>query len=696
MIIEEVYISQFGPWEQQHFYFSKQWTHIQGANESGKTTLFDFIFALLFGFRKISQKRKLQADAGGYLIVDCQGQRYQIERYLHQQRGRATVITLPERAIVGHDDFLAQLLPFTEKEAEAIYMMDSFRLQAQEIKEEEWQTYVLSYAVSGSDALFRLEKKYQQALKPYYKKRSQAGRIQQSLQEIAQLERKIAHLEAKEQDQSRLRYTQIKTEIARLEADLAKNAKQKQKKLLQESIAPYLPYQHLIEQLQHLCHSYQTLQQGTTLDSATYQALVQKYQQMKQQRRQYMQLQKKEAFLTRLVGQWQAYDTKIKKHYFLGGSVAVLGVACLAWVLYHPALLSFLALGACCLCFIFIVSRQKRLLVDFKAFKQKISEILKQKITKLEQIKRFRVSVQKRCVALVDFSTFEAYISLDGLTFKEKMQKIYQFLYQEKQKIQQAESTQQQKIAKKIEKYMKEIPVLTFENIKQTTVLCESVLKQIEDAQQDIQNIEQEIAQIPTDFNEEIWEYKITKLKEEKAQLEEQYQKEPIANSMLYYQKLCQKKQELQEQLVTYQKLKLKLNFLKDMKENLEGNRLQLVLSRASQFLQTLVGRTVHFCFQNQQLYIEELDTKKALTQLSTGFRQQSLLALRLAFISTQNQAFPVLMDEVWVFYDEQRRAALFQLLDRFSQNHQLISFASDDYPCPCTQKIDLDEERGK
>ena len=59
MIIKEVNIGKFGKLENQKYQFAPRINVIYGANESGKSTLMQFLKAMLFGLEKTRVRKTL-------------------------------------------------------------------------------------------------------------------------------------------------------------------------------------------------------------------------------------------------------------------------------------------------------------------------------------------------------------------------------------------------------------------------------------------------------------------------------------------------------------------------------------------------------------------------------------------------------------------------------------------------------------
>lgn len=695
MKIKEAYISQFKKWQQKKFIFSDHWTHITGENGAGKTTLYEFLFSILFGFKYLESSEYLQSDAGGYLIIEKEGIQYQVERYLHQHRGRATVIQLPERSIIGYEEVLQELLGVKVQEAKNIYMFDAMNVAQQKIHEADWQAYILSYAFSGSDQLFALEKKYQKEQKGYYKIRSQAGKIQQLQQEIQYLQRKIEEVEVKQPpiwlEQQAL---QVQQELRQLEREYSCAMRAEELTKVVQETELYLPYEETLIQVLQQLDTEESIPDH--IDEKTFQQLVSHYQKMKQQRQKYQKIQKRYQQFAKLYSQWkEAQQTKIKKQkvfLFSGIFVTLIGFFLL---LYRPTIWKGFFWIAWLICFIVLVLKQDNKIPNNQAFIQKASQLAGQNITDLSMADTYLVSLQKQRIACIDFSPFYPHLSLEGLSFKEKIIHIHQFLVEQKHWIELEKQKQQQTEIQNVDKIMAAVPNFSFENNEQTTVFCKSVLKQISEYSRHATELWKVSEQIPADFSKREWEQKIENKKTEYREWMTQKEEQTSGKEMkLWYQEKSQKEAELYQELKSYQMLSLKLNWVRDMKEELEGNQLQLLLQKASYYLSKLIGKNIQVQFKDQKLVWKEKNQIYQLGQLSLGTKSQVITALRFAFILSQKEIeFPIFLDEAWAFYDEKRKERYFLLLQKISETRQIFTFAHEPLEMENIKMIQLEEE---
>lgn len=101
MIIKELYIKSFGRFANRSFKLGDNLNIIYGLNETGKSTLHQFLEAIFYGFVKPGVKRRVMTDQydqyrpwtgnlyGGSLVYQIDGRLYKVERNL--EKGRESV-----------------------------------------------------------------------------------------------------------------------------------------------------------------------------------------------------------------------------------------------------------------------------------------------------------------------------------------------------------------------------------------------------------------------------------------------------------------------------------------------------------------------------------------------------------------------------------------------------------------------------
>lgn len=105
MIIREANIGKFGKLENQKYQFAPQINVIYGANESGKSTLMQFLKAMLFGLEKTRVRKTLDtynryepwdtpAYFYGFMIFEIGQQQFLLERNFYYKEKRARLVNI--------------------------------------------------------------------------------------------------------------------------------------------------------------------------------------------------------------------------------------------------------------------------------------------------------------------------------------------------------------------------------------------------------------------------------------------------------------------------------------------------------------------------------------------------------------------------------------------------------------------------
>ena len=105
MIIREAKIQKFGKLEQKEYHFSPQINVIYGPNESGKSTLMQFLKAMLFGLEKSRVRKTLDsykkyepwdtpAYFSGSMIFETGDQQFFLERNFYHKEQRARLVNV--------------------------------------------------------------------------------------------------------------------------------------------------------------------------------------------------------------------------------------------------------------------------------------------------------------------------------------------------------------------------------------------------------------------------------------------------------------------------------------------------------------------------------------------------------------------------------------------------------------------------
>ena len=208
----------FGKWQQRKIEFLPKNQLLFGFNEAGKSTLYQFIQAMLFGFpakgkRKKDYQPKNGAAYGGRLWFShpIYGE-VQIERFKTQNKGQAKVYFNDQ---IGDEATLEKMLhPLTKELFQSVFTFQQEQLsQLDKLTEEELQTSLLSLGLSGSQQLLLSRENYFKNAQTLYKGKGSQPPLNQKLNEYQKLQKQINEKELQEQP-----FQKLITELKELEA----------------------------------------------------------------------------------------------------------------------------------------------------------------------------------------------------------------------------------------------------------------------------------------------------------------------------------------------------------------------------------------------------------------------------------------------------------------------------------------------
>ncbi|MGX7064606.1 AAA family ATPase [Enterococcus cecorum] len=269
-------ITEFGKYRQFSFDFTGGNQLIFGANEAGKSTLYHFIKAMLFGFPK-KQKRKRDYETnhayyGGALEIEIDGEVLRIERMKHLNKGKATVIIGDE--IFPESYLQKRLAPLDSQLFEQVFTFDQEQLQQiTQLDEKHLQSALLSLGITGSQQLFLQAEQEEKERNKIFTSRGRVLPLNQKLAEYQALQASIYTLAEKQK------------ELAAHSQQL-QSLKNTQKDLQKQWLSLQKQAQQIKQQQTHfsLFEEYQSLQQKDLqlADAADVQVLQQFMQQSQQ------------------------------------------------------------------------------------------------------------------------------------------------------------------------------------------------------------------------------------------------------------------------------------------------------------------------------------------------------------------------------------------------------------------------------
>ncbi|MDT2596687.1 AAA family ATPase [Enterococcus dongliensis] len=143
------------------------------------------------------------------------------------------------------------------------------------------------------------------------------------------------------------------------------------------------------------------------------------------------------------------------------------------------------------------------------------------------------------------------------------------------------------------------------------------------------------------------------------------------------YQQASQQRALIEKLTTDYAVAKLENQLLQDIATELSEQQLPELLKQATEYFQLLTNNAhSRLDFIDGLLMIDQL----SLYNLSTGTKDQVMMAFRFAYLTLQQNhpLCPVIIDDGWLHYDHQRKQQFAKLLQRFSQNYQIICLSSD------------------
>lgn len=260
MRLKRAQIFGFGKWIDTSFDFDNDsFLCFYGENESGKSTLQQFIFYMLFGLppRKLAPfKPKYSSRIGGTLTIAFPTiGNVTIERVDNHFR-----ILLPDGNIIRDETWLEKQLHGLQRETyRAIYGFSSLDLsKLHEMKKTELSDLLFSVGLTGSTAIYEVERRLQRRLDELFKKSGRKPIVNKQIKKVNDLERNM--LEAKKEtvtyaEKIKLQAT-LKTRLSKLEEKLAK---WRHSLSITEKMLQFLPQINQLKETEELLQTYENI-----------------------------------------------------------------------------------------------------------------------------------------------------------------------------------------------------------------------------------------------------------------------------------------------------------------------------------------------------------------------------------------------------------------------------------------------------
>lgn len=145
------------------------------------------------------------------------------------------------------------------------------------------------------------------------------------------------------------------------------------------------------------------------------------------------------------------------------------------------------------------------------------------------------------------------------------------------------------------------------------------------------------------------------------------------------YQEKSQQQALLVDLLKRYSGAKIESQLLQDLATERSQQQLPQLMAKAAHYFAVLTDQQATLDFTDGQLFVTRNSQSQSLYQLSTGTKDQVIMALRFAYLALQEKTLaPIMIDDGWLHYDHQRKFQLAKLLAEFSQQYQVICLSSD------------------
>ncbi|GAB3790216.1 ATP-binding protein [Virgibacillus kimchii] len=237
----------FGKWIDYSIDFHEDgFTCIYGENESGKSTLQQFVLFMLFGLppkQRNFYRPKTSGKMGGRLTVeDLDTGVFTIERLDEVNNGAATCYTEDGKAF--DEAWLDERLKgMTKKTYQSIFSFSSMDLQVMNnMKEDDLAEILLGIGMTGSTKIYAVEKKLEQQIGDLYKQRGTKPLINKQLTSLDHLHTQLQEAKRTEETYKELkdRQSELNGEISAYQESLHQKRKTVKWIEQQQQALPYI------------------------------------------------------------------------------------------------------------------------------------------------------------------------------------------------------------------------------------------------------------------------------------------------------------------------------------------------------------------------------------------------------------------------------------------------------------------------
>ncbi|WP_438349790.1 AAA family ATPase [Paenibacillus sp. FA6] len=212
MRIERLQIRGFGRLKEQDITINPGTTVFIGPNEAGKSTIQQFVRAMLFGIpSRTYPTERYEPLAGGVhggilTAIDAEGKRWTISRFATTGDGGSGSANRTEKLSIVRSDEYGQVQEVTQQELERELLgglsremfNQLFAISLSELQEirslqsDEMSSYLFHAGIGGGSEIIQAERKLTQDMEKLYKPKGRVQDISKVLQTMEQLEKEIS------------------------------------------------------------------------------------------------------------------------------------------------------------------------------------------------------------------------------------------------------------------------------------------------------------------------------------------------------------------------------------------------------------------------------------------------------------------------------------------------------------------------
>lgn len=215
MKLKTAHLYGFGKHRERTFHFTER-SLVEGFNEAGKSSLYEGILQILFGFPTRGATNRLEpldgGRYGGWLLVEFEGVDYKIERVEGKSAGNVSIER--DGLYIGDELLLHQLLKgLTRDQVESVFVFDLFDLQKlHQLSQDDLTELFFATGTTGENPYAALRKDAVKESQALYKPGGRKPVLNQQLEKVKSLEKKLQESHKQEQSYNLLQAKQLQIE----------------------------------------------------------------------------------------------------------------------------------------------------------------------------------------------------------------------------------------------------------------------------------------------------------------------------------------------------------------------------------------------------------------------------------------------------------------------------------------------------